>query len=99
MYKNAQRPQQQPAPKANAKQAPAHKIKSGALSVSIWEQRTPEGCFFTCNPQRAFTRDDAKTWEHSASFTRDDLATVAALMLQAHAWICREEAKATAPAR
>lgn len=96
MYKNAQKPA--PA-KSPAKQQPAHRIRSGALSVSIWEQRTPEGCFFTVNPQRAFTRDDGKTWEHSDSFSRDDLATVGSLLLQAHAWICREESKATAPAR
>lgn len=97
MNRNAQqtkRPQQQP--KDNQ---PAFKIRSGALSVSIWEQKTDKGSFYTANPQRAFTRDDGASWEHSDSFGRDDLPVIASLMLQAHMMIVRKESQESAPNR
>jgi hypothetical protein len=88
MFKNAQKPA--PA-KAPAKPKPVHRISCGALSVSIWEQRTPEGCFYTCNAQRAYTKDDGATWDHSDSFSGGDVAIVASLMIQAHAWMIRKD--------
>lgn len=70
---------------------PVHRLRSGALSVSVWEQKGTKGQFYTVNAQRAYTQDDGKTWEHTDSFSRDDLPVIGSLLLQAHAWIVRKE--------
>jgi hypothetical protein len=78
----------------NAK--PLHQFRSGAISVSIWPQTTKDEkkVFYTANAQRAYTKDDGATWEHTDSFSRDDLPVVAFLMQQAWSFICRKEADA-----
>lgn len=70
---------------ANAK--PLKRFRSGAISVSIWAQSGKNGDYYTTNAQRAYTKDEGKTWEHSDSFSRDDLPTVAWLLQRAWAWI------------
>ena len=72
---------------------PVHQIRSGALSVSIWEKTGTNGTFYTVNAQRAYTKDDGATWEHTDSFSRDDLPSVALLMQSAWAWINRRESE------
>ena len=70
---------------------PVHKIRSGALTVSIWAHDSKNGTFYSANAQRAYTDDDGKTWKHTDSFSRDDLPSVALLMQSAWAWIIRKE--------
>lgn len=74
-----------------AKKKPARTFRRGALSVTVWERttQTDKGVevFYNAVPQRAFTRDDGKTWEYSDSFNTDDLPAVAALMMAAFNWI------------
>ncbi len=70
---------------------PVARVSSGLLSVSIWEHEGKNGTFYTANAQRAFQRDGSEDWEHTDSFSRDDLPVVAALLLQAHAGVCRRE--------
>lgn len=74
-----------------AKQKPERVFRRGALSVSVWkrERQTDTGVetYYNATPQRAFTRDDGKTWEYSDSFGTDDLPTVAALLQAAFYWI------------
>lgn len=73
------------------KAKPLHRIRSGAISVSIWLKTGKNGDYYTCNAQRAYTKDDGKTWEHTDSFSRDDLPTVAWLLQSAWAWITKRE--------
>jgi hypothetical protein len=70
---------------------PVHRIKCGALSVSVWKHESQNGDFFSANVQRAYTEDDGKTWKHSDSFTRDDLLTAAKLLSEAHTFIMAVE--------
>jgi hypothetical protein len=70
---------------------PVHRIKSGAISVSIWAKEGSNGPFYTANAQRAFKREGSEEWEHTDSFSRDDLPVVAWLMQSAWAWINRKE--------
>jgi hypothetical protein len=73
------------------KNLPVHKMRSGAISVSIWKHDSENGAFHTATPQRAYTRDNGESWEYTDSFSRDDLPTVALLMQSAWAWINRRE--------
>ena len=79
--------------KPESNNQPVHRIRSGALSVSIWEHDGKNGTFYTANAQRAYTDDDGATWKHTDSFSRDDLPAVALLMQSAWAWINRKEAE------
>jgi hypothetical protein len=73
---------------------PVHTVRAGALSVSIWAREHEGKTFYSATPQRAYTKDDGANWEYSASFGRDDLATVATLLNMALAWIVTQGAKA-----
>jgi hypothetical protein len=69
---------------------PVQTFRAGALSVSVWAREHEGKTFYTANAQRAYTEDDGKSWKYSGSFDRDDLATVAALLNMALAWIVKE---------
>jgi hypothetical protein len=73
---------------------PAHTIRAGVLSVSIWRQDGSNGTFYRCNAQRAYKPDGEEEWKHTDSFGRDDLLIVAELMTTAWQWIRRAEAEA-----
>lgn len=73
------------------KAKPIHRIRSGALTVSIWEQTGSNGTYYRVNAQRAFKKEGADAWQHTDSFGRDDLPIVALLMQSAWAWINRRE--------
>lgn len=80
-------------PEENQKNKPAKVFRCGALSVSVWKRENNGDIYFNATPQRAFTRDDGKTWEYSDSFNRDDLPIVAALLNQAFSFIVAQTAK------
>jgi hypothetical protein len=80
--------------KQQPKQKPVHRIRSGALSVSIWAREHEGVTYYTANAQRAYTKDDGQTWEHSDSFGRDELLAVGQLLTSAWHWIKDAEAEA-----
>jgi hypothetical protein len=73
---------------------PVHQHRSGALSASIFAREHNGETFYSVQTQRAFTRDDGKTWEYSSSFNRDDLPMVAALVTEAWRTIMKLENQA-----
>src|SRR4051812_10765995 len=84
------RGQQQQEPEQDSSGKPVQTFRAGALSVSVWAREHEGKTFYTANAQRAYTEDDGKNWKYSGSFDRDDLATVAALLNMALAWIVKE---------
>jgi hypothetical protein len=80
--------------KQNEANKPAHTIRCGVLSASIWEQNGKNGTFYRVNVQRAYKPEGAEAWEHTDSFGKDDLLTVAKLLDLSHSWIMRAEAEA-----
>jgi hypothetical protein len=77
---------------------PAHKIRYGNLSVTIWRNRNIDkgSVWYTCNPSRSYKNGD-ETWKESDSLGSDDLLIMAELLRQAFSWIAKQmQADATA---
>jgi hypothetical protein len=70
---------------------PAHLVRCGALSVSIWKREHEGKAFYNVQPSRAYTEDDGATWSYSDSFGRDDALILAELLRSAWQWIRRAE--------
>ena len=79
---------------SDSTQKPVHIHRSGALSASVWQREHNDTAFYSVTAQRAFTRDDGKTWEYGDSFNRDDLPVVAQLFIAAWNTIRTLEARA-----
>ena len=85
-------------------QQPAHKIRSGALQVTIWRNHSDKGNWYSVIHTRGYRQGDA--WKETDSLGFDDLLTMAKLFDLAHTWImhqhqadakgCKESAKAAA---
>jgi hypothetical protein len=71
----------------NAK--PAHTIRSGALSVSIWQNSSDKGSWFSVTPSRTYKQGDE--WKDTNRFDFDDLMTLAKLIDLAHTWILTQQ--------
>jgi hypothetical protein len=71
---------------------PAHKIRVGNLSVTIWRNRNSEKgtVWYTVNPSRSYKAGD-ETWKDSDSLGFDDLLIMAELLRQAFSWISRQQ--------
>jgi hypothetical protein len=76
---------------------PAHKIRVGTLSVTIWENSSEKGTWYSVTPSRGY-KDKDDTWKESDSYGYDDLLTIAKLLDQAHSWIQEQQAKRPATA-
>jgi hypothetical protein len=68
---------------SNAK--PAHKIRDGALSVTIWRNDGDKGPFYSITPSRSYKQGEE--WRESDSLNADDCLAMAELLREAHAWI------------
>jgi hypothetical protein len=68
---------------ANAK--PAHKLRKGALTVTIWKNDGDKGPWYSVTPSRSFKQGEE--WKESDSFGDDDLLALAKLLDQADSWI------------
>jgi hypothetical protein len=71
------------------KTKPSHKIRSGALSVTIWKQTNDKGDWYSVSPSRTYKQDDE--WRDADSFGYDDLLTLAKLLDLAHTWILEQQ--------
>jgi len=74
---------------------PAHKIRDGALQVTIWRNIGEKGSWYSVIPSRGYKKGDA--WKETESLGSDDLLAMSKLLSQAHSWIVeakRSDAKA-----
>jgi hypothetical protein len=69
--------------------SPAHKIRVGNLSVTIWRNTSEKGTWYSTNPSRSYKQGD-ETWKETDSLGFDDLLIMAELHRQAFAWIARQ---------
>jgi hypothetical protein len=67
------------------KRKPAHKIQSGALTLTIWKNEGDKGPWYSCTPSRGYKKDDQ--WGDSDSFGQDDLLRLAKMLDEADSWI------------
>lgn len=72
-------------------QKPAHKIRFGVLSVTIWRNTNDKGnVWYSVNPSRGYkVGDDA--WKETDSLGSDDCLAMAELLRQAFVWIARQQ--------
>lgn len=76
---------------------PAHKIRDGALQVTIWRNTSDKGTYYTANPTRSYRNGD-DTWRETDSLNADDMLAMAELLREAYAWI-KIQRRADAKAR
>lgn len=69
---------------------PAHKIRIGALQVTIWRNHSDKGTWYSVTPARSYRQGD-DTWTETDSLSFDDLLTMAKLMDLAHTWIMHQQ--------
>jgi hypothetical protein len=75
---------------------PAHKLRDGALQVTIWRNSGDNGNWYSVIPSRGYKKGDV--WKETESLGFDDLLAMSKLLSQAHSWIV-EAKKADAKAR
>jgi hypothetical protein len=76
---------------------PAHKLRDGALQVTIWRNSGEKGNWYSVIPSRSYKKGD-DAWKETDSLGFDDLLAMAKLLNQAHSWIA-EAKKADAKSR
>jgi len=64
---------------------PAHKLRDGALQVTIWRNPGEKGNWYSVIPSRGYKKGDA--WKQTESLGSDDLLAMSKLLSQAHTWI------------
>jgi len=64
---------------------PAHKIRHGFVSASIWRQDTDKGPMFNVTFQRSYL--DGEAWKNSNSFGRGNLLVLSLIAARAFEWI------------
>ncbi len=75
---------------------PAHKIRLGALQVTIWRNHGERGNWYSVIPSRGYKQEDA--WKETDSLGSDDLLAMAKLLDLAHTWVMHQQ-QADAKAR
>ena len=68
---------------------PAHKLRIGALQVTIWRNHGERGNWYSVIPSRSYKQGD-DAWKETDSLGFDDLLTMAKLFDQAHSWIMHQ---------
>jgi hypothetical protein len=76
---------------------PAHKLRDGALQVTIWRNHGENGNWYSVIPSRSYKKGD-DAWKQTDSLGFDDLLAMSKLLSQAHSWIV-EAKKADAKSR
>src|SRR5690349_7115025 len=81
------------------KNRPAHKIRRGPLTLTIWKNDTENGPMYTVNPSRSYK--DGDQWKETTSFHQQDLLVLGKLLDDAETWIAaqRAAARSTEPAQ
>lgn len=68
------------------KNHPAHRIRYGAITATIWENDGLDRSFFNTTFRRVYKKQD-DTWSETDSFDDRDLPTLAKAAGDAHSWI------------
>jgi hypothetical protein len=70
---------------------PAHKIRFGNLSVTIWRNVNSDkgSVWYTLDPTRGYKNGD-ETWKETTSLGADDALIMAELLRQAFVWISKQ---------
>ena len=76
-------------PDTASKAKPAHKIRSGALTVTIWKNAGEKGPWFSVIANRSYKQGEE--WKETNSYGFDDLMTLAKLLDLAHTWILDQQ--------
>jgi hypothetical protein len=64
---------------------PVHRLKSGSITVAVWENAPGKGPRYTVTTSRSYKKDDE--WKDSNSYSGDELMTLCKLLDMAHTWI------------
>ncbi|MFT3787357.1 MAG: hypothetical protein QM770_14515 [Tepidisphaeraceae bacterium] len=86
---------EQPAQDANR---PAHTIRYRNVKVSIWQNESNNGPFYSVTASRSW-QDDKSQWHDSQSFKAGDLPTLAKAINDAHTWIAWTERRSKQPSQ
>jgi hypothetical protein len=68
---------------------PIHKIRDGAIEVSIWKNEGEKGPRYSATHRRSYKQDEE--WKDSDSYGQDDLLILAKLLDLAHTWILTQQ--------
>ena len=64
---------------------PAHKIRIGNLTATIWRNQGEKANWYSVQPTRSFKTEEG--WRETDALGLDDLLAMAKLLDQAHTWI------------
>lgn len=64
---------------------PIHRVRGGAIELSIWENQGDKGPFYSVTHRRSYKQGDE--WKESDSYGEDDLLRLAKLIDEADGWI------------
>ena len=71
------------------KAKPVHRLRSGNITVAVWENAPGKGPRHTVTTSRSYKKDDE--WKDSNSYTAADLPTLCKLLDMAFIWIVNAE--------
>jgi hypothetical protein len=74
----------------NIMSKPAHKIRIGALQVTIWRNAGDKGSWYSIIPSRSYKQGD-DGWKETDSLNFDDLLPMAKLFDLAHTWVMHQQ--------
>ena len=69
---------------------PAHKIRIGALQVTIWRNAGDKGSWYSVTSSRSYKQGE-ETWKETDSLNSDDLLPMAKLLDLAHTWVMHQQ--------
>jgi len=74
-----------------SKPKPAHKIRSGSITVTIWKNEGDKRAFYSVTPSRSYKQGNE--WKETDSYGDEDLMTLAKLLDLAHTWIVNQQSE------
>lgn len=72
------------------KNTPAHRIRYGRITGTIWLNQTDRGPMYNVTFTRSF-QNERQQWQDTSSFGLSDLTVVAKVALDAHTWISAQK--------
>src|SRR5262249_32977941 len=74
---------------STSKRKPAHKLKSGSITVTIWKNEGGKNAWYSATPSRSYKSGDEG--KETDSYGAEDLMTLAKLLDLAHTWIVSQQ--------
>jgi hypothetical protein len=68
---------------------PTHKVRAGAIELSIWKNDGEKGSWYSVTASRSYKQGEE--WKQTDSFGQDDLLLLAKLFDIAHTWIMGQQ--------